>query len=68
VNTLLRMTCPRCGSRRLANGSCLDCWWLDGDWQEGRMQPITDRIVWERADGTRWQWQRDGDMWRQAEV
>lgn len=53
----------------MANGTwCLSCWWRAGDWRDGRMEPITDRIVWERADGTRWQWKREGETWRQVVV
>jgi hypothetical protein len=58
------MKCERCGSTRIVSDSCFTCWRpVGGDWVDGRMEPITDRVVWEFRDGTRWQWARDGQRW-----
>jgi hypothetical protein len=59
---------PCCTSPRFVAGRCLHCWRTDTDWREGRLQPVDGgRVVYERADGTRWQWAKDGDTWVQRE-
>lgn len=41
-------TCPKCGSPRWSRvlRACLHCWWKQGDWQEGHLRPVTDRVEW----------------------
>lgn len=63
---VVAVACQRCGSRRVAQSKCLDCWWRPGDWFDGRMAPVATRIVFERSDGTRWMWaQHSGGSWYQ---
>ena len=62
----MRRACDRCGSCRVVEGSCFDCWHRADDWKDGRLEPVDSRIVWERKDGTRWRWEFVGDGWRQV--
>jgi hypothetical protein len=65
------VTCPRCSSRRLTTAvQCMDCWWSRDDWAAGRLQPVTDRLDYQRADGTVWRWVRTeaGGSWFQQDV
>lgn len=31
IQTLHYLACPRCGSKRVTNQRCLDCWWSATD-------------------------------------
>lgn len=61
--SLVRLTCPKCGSRRVVEGHCFECWWAQSDWKVG-MTPLNVRIDYRRADGTCWRWaQSENGQW-----
>ncbi len=63
------VTCPRCGSRRLVQSKCFDCWWRpQRDWFDGHMTPLNTNIEYERADGSCWMWAQraDGTWFREV--